>query len=291
MSTLVTTNVWDKIATAASNTKHPSQVAVAYFGSRGPTLLPLLKGSALVVDASIPTVAQGATSPAALDQVRKTGVDIYTAQYLHAKVFAFDSVAFVGSANASQNSETKLIEAVLRVQSKTEIAAIRGFVESLCITKLSASDLIDLKTYYQPPKFPKSEPKQQQTYSTLLMELTNEQGGGRESQVQPPKGVWETFFGLHHPAIKLPTLTLVNEKVIPNQKIERKVVKHHHTYTIEIADAVMPRPAILQMRKIGPLKYTYIVHRPGEGKFAQVQRLIKTIHNPFWDSGRLWVLM
>ena len=251
MSTLVTTNVWNQIATAAKNTKLPSQVAVAYFGSKGPTLLPLLKGSALVVDASIPTVAQGATSPAALDQIRKTGVDIYTAQYLHAKVFAFDSVAFVGSANASQNSETKLIEAILRVKSKAEISAIREFVESLCITKLSASDLTDLKTYYQPPKLPKSEPKQQQAYSTLLMELTNEQGGGRESQVQPPKGVWETFFGIHNPSTKLPTLTLINEKVIPHSKIQRKVVKHHHTYTIEIADAGLPRPAILQMRKVG----------------------------------------
>jgi hypothetical protein len=206
-------------------------------------------------------------------------------------VFAFDSVAFVGSANASQNSETKLIEAVLRVKSKAEISAIRGFVESLCITKLSASDLIDLKTYYQPPKFPKSVPKQQQVYSTLLMELTNEQGGGRESQVQPPKGVWETFFGIHHPATKLPALTLINEKVIPHTKIKRNVVKHHHTYTIEIADAGLPRPAILQMRKVDQHRYAYIVHRPGEAKFSQIQRLVKTIHNPFWDSGRLWVLV
>jgi phosphatidylserine/phosphatidylglycerophosphate/cardiolipin synthase-like enzyme len=128
LSKLVTTTVWDEITTAAKNTKQPSQVAVAYFGSKGPSLLPLLKGSALVVDASVPTVAQGATSPAALDQVRKGGVDIYTAQYLHAKVFAFDCVAFVGSANASQNSETKLIEAALKVTAKAEISAVRGFV-------------------------------------------------------------------------------------------------------------------------------------------------------------------
>jgi hypothetical protein len=161
----------------------------------------------------------------------------------------------------------------------------------LCITKLSASDLIDIKTYYKPPKFSKPEPKQQQAFSTLLMELTNEQGGGRESQVQPPKGVWETFFGLHHPTIKLPTLTLINEKVIPNIKHERKIVKHHHTYTIEIADAVLPRPAILHIRKIGLHKYAYIVHRPGEQKFAQVEHLVKTMHNPFWDSGRSWVLV
>jgi len=184
-----------------------------------------------------------------------------------------------------------LIEAVLRVESKAEISAIREFVESLCITKLSASDLIDLKTFYQPPKFPKSEPKQQQAFSTLLMELTNEQGGGRESQVQPPKGVWETFFGIHHPSTKLPTLTLINEKSVPHSKIERKVVKHHHTYTIEIADAGLPRPAILQMRKVGQHRHAYIVHRPGEPKFSQIQHRVKTDHNPFWDSGRLWVLI
>lgn len=131
MSFLLTTEVWKEISTAATNSKQPAHVAVAYFGQKGPHLLPLSKGSSLVVDASILTVAQGSTCPAALEQLRQKGVDVYSTQYLHAKVFAFDNVGFVGSANASHNSATTLIEALLKVKTKEEISAIRKFVESL----------------------------------------------------------------------------------------------------------------------------------------------------------------
>lgn len=289
MPTLVTTNVWSHISAAAKSTKKPSHVAVAYFSSRGPHLLPLLKGSALVADVSIPTVAQGSTSPAALNKLLKRGVDIYSVQYLHAKVFAFDAIAFVGSTNASQRSASTLVEAALKIRTKSEIGAVRNFVQSLCITKLTASDLKDLEGYYKPPKLGPSPPKQQQNYSTLLMQLTLEQGRDRASQVQPPKSVWETFFGLKHPAATLPKITLINEKTLVPET--RPVVKHHHTYTIEISDADLPRPAILQMRRLGLNKYSYVVHRPGDPRFADINRIVRTMHNPFWDSGRRWVLM
>lgn len=289
MATLVTTNVWDEITAAATNTKKPSQVAVAYFSTKGPSLLPLLKGSSLVADVSIPTVAQGSTSPAALNQLRKAGVNIYSAQYLHAKVFAFESVAFVGSTNASERSATTLVEATLRIDAKDEIRTVRHFVESLCLTKLSEADLKDLENYYKPPKFTPPQPKQQRDYSTLLMQLTLEQGPGRASQVQPPKRVWETFFGLKHPTAKLSTITLINEKTAAPEV--RPVVKHDHTYTIEISDADMPRPAILQMRRLAPNKYSYIVHRPADAKFTDIDRIVKTLHNPFLGSGRRWVLI
>lgn len=289
MATLVTTNIWNDISTAAKNAKKPSHVAVAYFGSKGPYLLPLLKGSALVADVSIPTVTQGSTSPAALSQLIKGGVDIYSVQYLHAKVFAFDTVAYVGSTNASQRSAAILAEAALKVRTKNEISAIRSFVQSLCLTRLSASDLKDLESYYKPPKFAPPPPKQQQNYSTLLMQLTYEQGQDRASQVQPPKSVWETFFGLKHPATTLPKITLINEKTSLAEI--RPVVKHHHTYTIEISDADLPRPAILQMRRLGPNKYSYVVHRPADLRYADINRTLRTQHNPFWGSGRQWVLI
>ncbi len=285
----MTTNVWNEITTAAKGTRKPSHVAVAYFGSKGPNLLPLLKGSALVADVSIPTVARGSTSPAALNQLRKVGVDIYSVQYLHAKVFAFDAVAFVGSTNASEHSATTLVEAALKIRTKNEIRLVRNFVDSLCVTKLSASDLKDLQSYYKPPKFTPTRPKQHQNYSTLLMELTLEQGRDRASQVQPPRSVWETFFGLKYSATTLRTITLINEKTLATEI--RPVVKHDHTYTIEISDADLPRPAILQMRRVGPNMYSYVVHRPGDPKFADVSHLVKTLHNPFWDTGRRWILM
>ena len=36
-------------------------------------------------------------------------------------------------------------------------------------------------------------------YQCLIMELTQEQGGNRQSQVQPPLAVWEHFFGVTCP--------------------------------------------------------------------------------------------
>jgi hypothetical protein len=289
LPTLLTTDVWDEITSAAETAKEPSRVAVAYFGPKGPSLLPLPKGSALVADVSITTVAQGSTSPAALNTLNKAGVEIYSAQYLHAKVFAFDSVAFVGSTNASLHSASILVEAALKINTKAEITAVRNFVESLCITRLSSSDLEELEAYYKPPKLPPPQPKQLQKYSTLLMELTLEQGHDRASQVQPPKGVWETFFGLTPTSTKLPTFTLVNAKTLATET--RPVVKHHHTYTIEIADADLPRPAILEMRRLGSNSYSYCVHRPPDSRFSFISHLVGTLHNPFWDSGRRWVLI
>jgi len=289
LSTLVTANVWTEITAAAKSAKMPSQVAVAYFGSKGPSLLPLLKGSILVADVSISTVAQGATSPAALEQMRKVGVDIYSVQYLHAKVFAFDTVAFVGSPNASQNSATTLVEASLKTAVKIEVNAVRKFIESLCVTRLNESDLKQLSGYYKPAKVASPVLSQHRNYSTLLMQLTLEQGAGRASQVQPPKSVWATFFGLTYPAENPPTITLINEKTLVPET--RPVVKHHHTYTIEISDADMPRPAILQMRRLDTNKYSYLVHRPNDPKFPDVSHLLKTLHNPFWSSGRRWVLI
>ena|SRR6266496_4620717 len=111
------------------------------------------------------------------------------------------------------------------------------------------------------------------------------------TQVQPPKGVWENFFGLHPLAAKLPILTLVNEGSASKIEVKRKVVKHHHTCTIEIADAGPPLPAILQMRRIGHDKYAYIVHRPTDPSFATVNHLVRTLPNPFWQPGRRWVLV
>jgi hypothetical protein len=290
MSVLLTTEVWKEISTAATNSKQPAHVAVAYFGQKGPHLLPLSKGSSLVVDASILTVAQGSTCPAALEQLRQKGVDVYSTQYLHAKVFAFDNVGFVGSANASHNSATTLIEALLKVKTKEEISAIRKFVESLCVTQLSGGDLKELGAFYNKPKYPKPEPKQG-LFSTLLMELTYEQGVDRITQVQPPKDVWTNFFGISPASGKLPLISLVNEKVSPPVEIKRQVVKHHHTYTIEITDAVLPRPAILQMRRLGQNKYGYIVHRPSDPAFPTVRHLVDTLPNPLWQPGRRWVLI
>jgi hypothetical protein len=292
MITLLTPRVWTDITQGAAMCQTPAYVAVAYFGSKGDTLLPLPTGSSIVVDASIPTIAMGSTCPAALDRLRKKGTSIYSAQYLHAKVYAFDSVAFVGSANASRRSEQTLIETILRVDDKATISSARDFVKSLCLTRLSSSDLRELSEYYRPPKFTKPIGTIKQAYySTLLMELTREQGGNRARQVQPPKAVWQYYFGIMVGRQTLPELFLINEALDPPTEFSFRVVKHDHNYTIEIPGAEMPRPAILQMRRIGINRFSYRVHRPAHPTFLSIKRLVESLPNPLWESGRLWVLI
>lgn len=226
----------------------------------------------------------------ALERLRVKGIDIYSAPLLHAKVYAFDDVAFVGSANASSHSAQTLLEAVQRIRAKSDIKLIRSYISSLSLTKLSHTDLLALKALYKKPKqfIPNS---QQAQFSTLLMELKLEQGGGRESKVQPPKSVWENYFGFKLGSGILPTLTLVSEGPTPHVQTQRQVVKHHHIYTIEIPHAGLPRPAILSMRRLGPNRYAYRVYRPGDLVFANLQQVVKTALNPLWQSGRRWVLI
>jgi phosphatidylserine/phosphatidylglycerophosphate/cardiolipin synthase-like enzyme len=72
------------------------------------------RGSRLVVDASENAVKSGQTHPADLKKLQNRGVVIYSYPSLHAKVYAFDGFAFVGSANASNRSSGILTEAVVK---------------------------------------------------------------------------------------------------------------------------------------------------------------------------------
>lgn len=278
MVTLITHRVWQQITAAAAASNKPAHVAVAYFGRQGDTLLPLPPGSFLVVDASLPTIEAGSTNPRALDRLRRRGTSIYAARYLHAKVYAFDDVAFVGSANASHHSDATLTEAVLQIKAPPVISSVRDFVQSLCVTELTSADLNDLQRHYRPPRRPRT-PVQQQRAATLLMELTREQGLGRDTQVQPPKPVWESYFGIQVGREAPPTLTLINESDHPPTVIRRSVVSHHHNYTIEMAGAGLPLPAILQMRRVGRNRYSYRVHRATDPTFASVTALLQTHPN------------
>ncbi|WP_143007360.1 phospholipase D family protein [Brevundimonas sp. 374] len=265
--------------------------AVAYFGRGGHELLPLRAGSFLVVDATIPTVRSGATHPSSLAELRKAGVHIFSARKLHAKMFAFDRSAFVGSANVSINSRDHLIEAIVKFDGKTRLEAVRAAVRALCITEMSLDDLQFLSSKYRPPKIPPAEGAQQSKLQTLVMELTLEQGKGRESQVQPPRPVWESYFGLDYDQVSLPSFTLVNENDPSNVAVQRSVVRHHHNLTIEVTDAHPPRPAILQMRRRAKNFFSYKVIRPNDPNFAELRAMLKAAPNPLWTSGRSWIVI
>ncbi len=79
--------LWERLTTAVMGARGKADVAVAYFGSDGGTLLPLRAGSRLVVDASESAVRSGQTHPEALLKLYRRGVAIYSKPGLHAKVF------------------------------------------------------------------------------------------------------------------------------------------------------------------------------------------------------------
>jgi phosphatidylserine/phosphatidylglycerophosphate/cardiolipin synthase-like enzyme len=57
------------------------------------------------VDASEAAVQAGQTCPASLSSMLKRGVQVFSREGLHAKVFVFGTTAYIGSANVSGNSE------------------------------------------------------------------------------------------------------------------------------------------------------------------------------------------
>jgi phosphatidylserine/phosphatidylglycerophosphate/cardiolipin synthase-like enzyme len=134
---LLTTEIWRSITAAARHSRKPSFVAAAYFGKGASNLLPLRTNSRLVVDASEAAVKSGATHPADLRRMQKRGVIIYSVPNLHAKVYAFDDFAFVGSANVSNHSAGTLVEAMIRTSDPTAIRSVRTFVQGLCSNELS----------------------------------------------------------------------------------------------------------------------------------------------------------
>src|SRR5690349_2161173 len=108
---LLTNSVWKHISKAARAAKSNSDVAVAYWGGGGSKLLPLLRGSTVVVDMSLSAVRSGQTNPSDLLRLMKRGVDVHSVANLHAKVLVCGKTAFVGSANASSHSAGCLLEA------------------------------------------------------------------------------------------------------------------------------------------------------------------------------------
>lgn len=120
------------------------------------------------------------------------------------------------------------------------------------------------------------------------MELKDEQGPGRETQVQPPKSVWEQFFGVRLDASMRPTYRLENMDA-PGSVEQRKVVKHHHNLTLEIQGAQPPRPAIIRMRRLGPNSFGYWVYRRPSREYGHCKWLIENFGEAGSDRG--WVII
>ena len=150
----VAKGIWKSLTASAKTARKPSLVAVAYFGQGASKLLPLRAGSCLVVDASENAVKSGQTHPADLKKLQNRGVVIYSYPSLHAKVYAFDGFAFVGSANASARSSGILTEAVVKTSDHGVVRSAAAFVRDLCRDELSPGRLDRLQKIYRPPRVP-----------------------------------------------------------------------------------------------------------------------------------------
>lgn len=125
-------------------------------------------------------------------------------------------------------------------------------------------------------------------HNELIMELSREQGPGRETQVQPPKAVWEQYFGLRLDASVRPTYRL-EDMGNPGEPEQRKVVRHDHNFTLEIGGAIPPRPAIIRIRRIGVNSFGYWVYRPPGKDYGHCKWLLDTFAEE--DGNRRWVII
>ncbi|WP_395750225.1 phospholipase D-like domain-containing protein [Prosthecobacter sp.] len=121
-------------------------------------MLPLPKGSRLVVDASERTVRLGLTCPAELLKLHKRGVEIFSVMNLHAKVYVVGRNVFVGSANVSRHSADTLVEAMIQTTDSEAVTQARQFVTGLCLQLQRPEQLKALRVIYRPPHRP-SKPK------------------------------------------------------------------------------------------------------------------------------------
>jgi len=146
-------SIWPEITSVVRDAKTPCLVAVAYFGKGASSLLPLPKGSRLVVNASEQAIKSGQTCPDDLLKLLRRGVAVFSVPNLHAKVFVVGRAAYVGSNNVSHNSATTLMEAAVRSTDPDVARSARKFVKDLCLDELTPEFLRQLGKLYQKPKF------------------------------------------------------------------------------------------------------------------------------------------
>lgn len=149
---LITTNIWKRLTEEVKTAKYRSVVAVAYFGKDGARMLPLKKGSILLVDASEKAVKSGQTCPAELLKLYYKGVQIFSKKWLHAKMFVVGNNLFIGSTNVS-NMSTRLTEAIIKISDKKSVDKSKIFINSFCKIELGEDQLKRLQKLYREPRF------------------------------------------------------------------------------------------------------------------------------------------
>ncbi|HEV2381596.1 MAG TPA: hypothetical protein VG206_17610 [Terriglobia bacterium] len=120
--------LWNSIRRRARAARR-KRVAIAYFTRA--TDLGLKAGDVLIVDASDGAIASGQTSASVLATLRRKGVELYSHNGLHAKIVIADHVLFASSANASESSFSRLLDAGVETDSPNAVAGAIGLIQTL----------------------------------------------------------------------------------------------------------------------------------------------------------------
>jgi hypothetical protein len=148
----LTEDIWEEIKQCAKQAQS-RLIAVAYVSSLGMKLLRLQRGDVLVLDMSLPRVRSGGTDLCLIEEYLKKGVRVYSYRSLHAKVFAFNNVAIVGSTNVSTYSFDHLTEAAIITDEPDVVSDARDFVNGLAseVERVDADYLSKCKKLYRKP--------------------------------------------------------------------------------------------------------------------------------------------
>lgn len=147
--------IWERITALTKKQSGKCHIAVAYFGKHASELLPLAKGSTLVVDMSLKAVGSGQTNPSEIIKLLKRGVEIHSVENLHAKVFVLGKFAIIGSTNASQLSAGSLIEAAVETTDEAVVSSCKRFVLDNAGEYITLQYARRMKSLYKPPKIGK----------------------------------------------------------------------------------------------------------------------------------------
>ncbi|WP_061036312.1 MULTISPECIES: phospholipase D family protein [Vibrio] len=155
---LLTENIWSFISKSSRNSDK-AYVAVAYLGNGASEMLRLKSGDILVVDASESNVRSGVINPLELQKFVGSGVNVFSKENLHAKVFVFGTETYVGSTNVSNNSASNLVEAVVFSEEVGMAKSSIEFITSIATERLSPEYIKYLISIYNPPKRPRKRPE------------------------------------------------------------------------------------------------------------------------------------
>ena len=145
--------LWSRIR-AVGRDAGPHFVAVPFVSTGAVRRLPLKRGDLLVTRCNRETVECGQTNPRDIALFIRRGVSVHSVASLHAKVYASTKRCVIASANLSNESENRLVEAGVESTNRRLVSDASRFVESLSgeIVELEFAEA--LIKYYKPPKRP-----------------------------------------------------------------------------------------------------------------------------------------